>query len=523
MLQAEPLMQAFGMVFTFQTFLWLLIGTALGIAMGAIPGLTAPTAVALALPLTFQMELAPALGLIMGLYKGSVYGGSISAIIFSIPGTPAAAATVYDGYKLNQAGKGLKALLMALYASITSDLLSSLAVILIAPALIAVALSFGPSERFWLTVLAITLIGSLAGKHLAKGLLSAALGVFLATIGSDPISGAFRNTFGLSLLQDGIPLIPLVVGLFAIGTLMEDAIKLGLHSKGVERIRVSLKELFNLKFGEGLTFREYLQTWREMLVGTAIGSFAGMLPGLGAAVGAFLSYGTAKQMSPQKNIGSGTIEGVAAAESGNSATVGPALLPLLAFGIPGSATVALIGGALLLQGLTPSPRMFTLYPESVYSIFVILLLVNLCLLVIGRVFTLFFAKVGQVPRQLLIPAIFLLSVAGTYVVEQNPAHVGLMLVLGAMAFGMRLVGIPEAPLLITFMIAPVMETNLRQALLIGRGDWFAALLDSPLAIGLVIATVAMLLGSRLVMRLKRPPGDGGQGAASEGRAARLGK
>lgn len=499
----EALSQAFAMVMTVETFLWLLIGTALGIAMGAIPGLTAPTAVALALPLTFQMQLAPALGLIIGLYKGSVYGGSISAIVFSIPGTPAAAATIYDGYKLNQQGKGLKALLMALYASITSDLLSTLAVILVAPALIAVALSFGPSERFWLTVLAITLIGALGGKHLAKGLLSAALGIFLATIGSDPISGAFRNTFGLSFLQDGIPLIPLVVGLFAIGTLLEEAIGAGMVSRSAERIKVRMKDIFSSNFGEGLTLPEYISTWKEMLLGTTIGAFSGMLPGLGAAVGAFLSFGAAKQLSPEKNLGTGVIEGVAAAESGNSSTVGPALLPLLAFGIPGSATTALVGGALMLQGLTPSPRMFSLFPEAVYGLFLILLLVNFCLMVIGRFATLFFAKVGQMPRQLLIPAIFLLSVTGTYVVEQNPAHVALMLVLGMLAFGMRLFGIPEAPLLITFMIAPVMETNLRQALLIGRGDWIAALFDSPLAIGLVITTAVMLVGSQLLPKLKQ--------------------
>jgi len=506
-MQYEALIQAMGMVFTFETVMWMLIGSALGITMGALPGLTAPTAVALALPLTFQMQFAPALGLLIGLYKGAIYGGSISAIVFSIPGTPASAATIADGYKLTQQGKTLKALLMALYASITSDLVASLAVILVAPAIIAAALSFGPSERFWLTILAVTLIGSLAGKHMAKGLFSAALGIYLATIGSDPISGAFRNTFGLSVLQDGLPLIPLVVGLFAIGPLLEDGIALCMSKKRVQRVKVVFKEIFSSDFGEGLTIREYLRTWKEMAIGTIVGAIAGALPGLGAAVGAFLSYSIAKQVSPKKKIGTGTIEGVAASESGNSATVGPALLPLLAFGIPGSATVALIGGALMLQGLTPSPRMFSLYPEAVYSIFIILLVTNFCLLGIGRVFTLFFARVGQIPKQLIIPAIFMLSVIGTYVTEYNPSHVGLMLVIGVIAFGMRIFNIPLSPLLITFMITPVMEVNLRQALLIGGGDFYSALFDSPLAIGLIIITVSMLLGVYLLTRRKqRSPG-----------------
>jgi putative tricarboxylic transport membrane protein len=492
-MQYEALMQALGLVFNFETVMWLFIGSALGITMGALPGLTAPTAVALVLPLTFQMQFAPALGLLIGLYKGAIYGGSISAIVFSIPGTPASAATIADGYKLTQRGKPLKALIMALYASITSDLLASLAVILIAPLIITMALSFGPAERFWLTILAVMLIGSLAGKHMAKGLFSAALGIYLATIGSDPISGAFRNTFNISTLQDGIPLIPLVVGLFAIGPLLDDGISLCMSSERIQKFKVRLKDMFSFDFGEGLTLREYMQTWKEVSIGTIVGAISGMLPGLGAAVGAFLSYSIAKQMSPNKGIGNGAIEGVAAAEAGNSATVGPALLPLLAFGIPGSATVALIGGALMLQGLTPSPRMFSLHPEAVYSIFVILIATNACLLIIGRFFTLFFARLGKIPRHLIIPVIFMLSVIGTYVAGYNPTHVGIMLAIGVMAFGMRIFGIPASPLLITFMITPVMEANLRQALLIGRGD-YTALVNSPLSIGLLTSIIIVLFG-----------------------------
>ncbi|MFI0474122.1 tripartite tricarboxylate transporter permease [Halomonas sp. HMF6819] len=500
-MQYAPFIQALGLVFTFETIMWLFVGSALGITMGALPGLTAPTAVALVLPLTFQMQFAPALGLLIGLYKGAIYGGSISAIVFSIPGTPASAATIADGYKLTQKGKTLKALLTALYASITSDLLASLAVILVAPFIIIMALSFGPAERFWLTILAIMLIGSLAGKHMAKGLFSAALGIYLATIGSDPISGAFRNTFNLTVLQDGIPLIPLVVGLFAIAPLLDDGIALFTSSERVQTFRMKFKDMFSFDFGEGLTFREYLRTWKEVSIGTIVGSIAGMLPGLGAAVGAFLSYSIAKQVSPNKRIGEGAIEGVAAAEAGNSATVGPALLPLLAFGIPGSATVALIGGALMLQGLTPSPRMFSLHPEAVYGIFIILIATNVCLLIIGRFFTLFFARLGKIPRHLIIPVIFMLSVIGTYVAEYNVTHVGIMLVIGTMAFGMRLFGIPASPLLITFMITPVMETNLRQALLIGRGQ-YVALFNSPLSIGLLVSVVIVLIGVLWLAKMK---------------------
>ncbi len=498
MFQAEAIVEAFHMVFSLNVIYWLAIGITLGVGVGAMPGLTASTGVAIMIPLTFTMDTASALGLLIGLYKGAVYGGSISAITFATPGTPEAAATIYDGYKMMERGKGRKAVLMALYASVTGDTLSDLLTIGVAPALALIALKFGPTERFWLVVLAFTLLGALSGAHPAKGMLSAALGIFLGTIGTDPVGLVTRMTFGIWWLMDGLHLIPLMVGIFAISRMLEATSVLLRESGVVGKTRDTISKLL-LKGSEGLTFREYIRTWKEMLIGLCVGSFAGMLPGLGATVGAFLSYSVAKQVSPKKGIGTGVLEGIAAAESGNNATVGPTLIPLLAFGIPGSSTAALIGAALMVQGATPSPRMFELYPHVVYALFMILLAGNFFNLGIGRLLGGFYAKLGQLPRQILIPLIVLMATIGSYAFRGNPYDVIVMLAMGFVGYGMRIFGIPDAPLVITFLITPMMEANLRRALLINQGNWLQALFHSPLSIGLFVSCIVL---SFLAIRLE---------------------
>ncbi len=501
MFQPDALIEALSLVFTVQTLMWLVFGVAVGVGLGAIPGLTASTSVALMLPLTFALDTAGALGLLIGLYKGAVFGGSISAISFATPGAPDSAATVYDGYALTRQGKGRKAILASLYSSTTADTLSDILVIFVAPAMAIIALNFGPTERFWLMVLAITLLGALSGKHLAKGMLSAAIGLYLGTIGQDPVGNVSRNTFGQSWLQDGIHLVPLVIGIFAMSRMLEQGLDLTRRSPGVQYAAEMVRGAF-AKGTSTLSFREYRSILPQIGIGFGVGSIVGMLPGLGATVASFLTYGLAKRFFPSKRIGEGSIHGVAAAEAGNNATVGPTLVPLLAFGIPGSATAALIGGALILQGVTPSPRMFELYPEVVYSLFAILILGNVVNLGVGRFFGFFYARLGQLPPQMLVPLIMLMAVIGAYAARNDPYDVLMMLGLGCLGFCMRRFGVPEAPLVITFLVAPLMEQNMRRALLINRGDWADALFGSPLAIGLFGLAVLMV-----VLSLKMNVGD----------------
>lgn len=477
-------------VFQLKTIFWLVAGILLGVGVGAIPGLTAATGVAIALPLTFTMPIAQALGLLIGLYKGAVYGGSISAISFATPGTPEAGATVYDGHTMMRNGYGQKALDTALYSSVTSDVGSDLVLIFCAPIVAAFALNFGPSEKFWLVALAFTLLGSLSGEHVAKGMLSAALGVFLGLIGNDPVGYVPRMTFGLWWLQDGISLIPLMIGVFAVSRMLEQSATI-IKSKSITK----KIDLSGLKRGKGphLGFREFLSCWKEIALGFGVGVLCGSLPGLGATVGAFLAFGLAKQLFPSKKIGSGVIEGIAAAESGNNATVGPTLIPLLAFGIPGSATAALLGGALIMHGATPSPRMFSLYPEVVYALFMLLILGNFFNLGIGKFFASLYARIGLLPKSILIPLIFIMAIIGSYVYRGNPYDVYVMLAMGFMGFWMRTVGIPDGPLVITFLITPMMESNFRKALLISRGDWIQALFPSGVAITLAVAAVVLTI------------------------------
>ncbi|MEQ8365910.1 MAG: tripartite tricarboxylate transporter permease [Roseicyclus sp.] len=502
-MNVDAFYEALYLVFTVETMFWLCVGVFLGVGLGAIPGLTASTGIALMLPLSYLLDITGTLGLLIGLYKGAVFGGSISAISFGTPGAPDSAATVYDGYKMTKRGKGRKAILMALYSSVTADLLSDIIVILIAPTIALLALQFGPTERMWLMVVAITLLGALSGRHLAKGLLSAGIGLFLGTIGTDPVSSVPRNTFGQVWLRDGLHLVPLVIGIFAMSQMLEQGLDVLRKSKTVQVSTEKLGDIFGRKT-EGLTFREYISAWREMGIGLGVGTFIGALPGLGATVASFLSYGIAKQAFPEKRIGEGSIYGIAAAESGNNATVGPTLVPLLAFGIPGSSTAALIGAALMLQGVTPSPRMFTLHPEVIYALFMILFIGNFVNLGIGRVLSFFYARLGQLSPSILVPTIMVMAVIGSYSARGDVYDIYMMLGLGFMGFLMRRIGVPEAPLIITFLIAPMLEDNLRRALLINRGEWMPAMFGSTLGITMaafaalvIVITIRVNVGAKL--------------------------
>ncbi len=491
MVDVASLMEALSIVFTLKTMLWLLLGVAVGVGVGAMPGMSPAPAIALLLPLTFTLSLPATLGLLIGVYKGGVYGGSISAISFATPGTAESGATVIDGYKLMQRGQGKKALHMALYASVTSDFLSDVLTILLAPTLALVALNFGPSERLWLMVLAIALLGALSGDHFAKGFLSAAIGLFIGTIGSDPVSMVSRNTFGQWWLAGGIHLIPLIIGLFAVATMLEKLVEI-IRERALEAHEKVVSKAGPLSVdSEGLTFAEYKSCWKEMAIGTGIGSFVGILPGLGATVGAFLSYGVAKQLSPEKKIGSGRLEGIAAAEAGNNATCGPTLVPLLAFGIPGSTIAAMLGGALAIQGVVAGPRMFELYPAAIYALFLILIIANFFNLFVGRFFAGIYAKLGLLPVTLLVPVVLVMALIGGYAYENNPFDVGLVLIFGVMGYFLRMFKVPEAPLIITFLLAPMAEESLRRALLINRGELVPALFGSWLAIVLALLTLSL--------------------------------
>ena len=374
--------------------LMLVLGVAIGVTVGAIPGLTATMAVALALPLTFGMEPITGLLLLIGIYKGGLYAGSITAILINTPGTPAAACTAIDGYPLARAGQGRKALQLALYASCVADFISNLSLILLAAQLAKLASEFGPPEYFWLIVFSLTVVISVSGRSLLRGLVSAAVGVLLATVGLDLLHGTPRFVLGFPELYDGINLVPALIGLFAI----PEIVTFYASRRGAVMVHPA--------GGAGLTKAEFRRSLPTIIKGSLIGVVVGALPGTGATPAAFVSYAEARRSSRnRRNFGKGELEGIAAAESANNGTAGATLIPLLALGIPGDVVTAILLGAFMIHGLSAGPLLFEEHIGLIYALFAGIMLSSLVLLGVGRLAISLFARVTDVPSQILVPLI----------------------------------------------------------------------------------------------------------------------
>ena len=456
----DVILEAFSLFLSWQNILVVGIGVAIGTIIGAIPGMTTPMGVALALPFTFSMPPVAGILLLLGVYKGGLYGGSISAILIKTPGTPAAACTVLDGYPLSQKGEARKALDIALYASCTADLISNLSLILFAGVLASFALSFGPPEFFTLIVFSLTIIAGVSGPSLTKGILSACLGLMLATIGLDLVYGTERFIFGDYRLMAGLNFIPVLIGLFAIPEII---------NRAANRARPSGLRAQNL--GVGATLSDYLSVLKSTIRGSIFGVILGAIPGIGGAPAAFLSYSEARRTSknPEK-FGKGSIEGVAAAEAGNNGVAGATMIPLLALGIPGDVITAVILGAFMIHGLRPGPILFDQNLPMIYALFMGILLSSAYLLIVGKVAIRFFSRVATVPNRILYPIVFVLCVYGAYAVNNNLFDILVMLVMGLVGYCMLRLDIPVAPFLTAYVLGPLLEDNFRQSLLIGDGD-----------------------------------------------------
>jgi putative tricarboxylic transport membrane protein len=460
-------------------------GLVIGIVIGAIPGLNVPLAVAIALPITFDLDPIGGLAMLVGIYKGGTYGGSLSAVLINVPGTPAAAATALDGAALTRQGHAGKALEMSLYASIIGEAVSDLALILCAVPVAWFALRIGAPERFALGVFALALVGVLAQGNLVKGLFAGILGVFLSTFGVDPLTGDFRLTFGFRQLAGGWSFIALVIGIFAVA---EALILLERGRTGaIERGRVRLSDPAH---------RLSAEDWRRSLPVIArsapIGVFVGAVPGLGAAVSAFLNYGLTRSLSKEpERFGRGAIEGVAAAESANNAVTSSTFVPLLTLGIPGDVITAIMLGAFMVHGLLPGPALFEQNSEFVAAFFVMMVVATVLHLVIGRLGMPLFVQAVTVPNQVLFPIVMVLGVTGVYVATNSFFDVYVMLGFGVLGYGMAKFGVPVAPLLIGFILGPLVEVGLRQSLILSRGslDIFVTRPIAAAFLALALATI----------------------------------
>ncbi|MEQ8347623.1 MAG: tripartite tricarboxylate transporter permease [Sneathiellaceae bacterium] len=476
------------MVATPTALAMIVAGLLIGIVIGAIPGLNVPLAVAIALPITFSLTPIGGLAMLVGIYKGGTYGGSLSAVLINVPGTPAAAATALDGAPLTRQGKAGKALKMSLYASIIAEFISDIALIAFAVPMALFALKIGPAENFALGVFALTLVGVLAQGNMIKGLIAGTLGLFLSTFGVDPLTGDFRLTFGFRELAGGWAFIALVIGIFAVAEV------LGV----VERRLTREAQTGKVRLGDPQHSLDR-DDWRRSLpaIGrsSAIGAFIGAVPGLGAAVSAYLNYGITRNMSRHpERFGEGAIEGVAAAESGNNAVTGTTFAPLLTLGVPGDVITAIMLGAFIVHGLIPGPLLFAQQGDFVAAFFIMMLLATFLHLVIGRLGMPLFIQTTRLPNAMLFPVILVLSVTGVYVTTHNFLDLFVMLGFGILGYGMNRFGFPIAPLLIGFILGPLVEVGFRQAMILSRGS-LDIFVTRPIAAGfllLALATIAIV-------------------------------
>jgi putative tricarboxylic transport membrane protein len=479
----DLLPQAAALIFTFEGIAVLVLGTMLGVILGALPGIGSTVAVAMVLPFTLGMTQAPAILLLLAVYAGSVYGGSISAILINTPGTPQSAATCLDGYPMAQRGEAGLALGWSTVASTIGGLASAVVLLLAAPQLAALALNFGPIETFALILLGLTCIVSVSEGSLVKGLVAGTIGLFLGCVGGDPITGEARFTFGQFQLISGFNLLAVVIGVFALSeVLIRAAAKMDGTQTIVAFTGIVLPPL-----------SAWRGRWKGLAKSVAIGNGIGILPGTGAATAAFISYAEAARSSPNRaNFGKGEPDGLIASESANNAVTGGALVPTLALGIPGDAITAVMLATLTLHGVTPGIRLMTDNPVLIAAIFSGFFVINLMLLPVGMIVAKAAAPLLRLREAYMLAMIVLLCSVGVYFVRGNPFDLMVMGGAGIMGFLLRRQGMPMAPLVIGMVLGPTLEISLRQGLIITDGNFAAFFTGHPLAAVLVVLAAGML-------------------------------
>ncbi|MCG6875466.1 MAG: tripartite tricarboxylate transporter permease [Betaproteobacteria bacterium] len=487
----EAILAGIGDALTPINLFFIAAGVFTGILVGAIPGLNAPMAIAIAVPLTYYMSPLAGITFLIGINKGGTYGGSITAILLNTPGSPEATSTAFDGYPLARKGKGLKALKMALYASVFGDTFSDIVLFTVAAPLAIVALKMGPAEMTAVLLFSMTIIAGLSGRSLVRGLIAAALGAFLSTVGLDIQTAEPRLTFGFAELQDGIPIIPLAIGLLALSEILIQ-IERHLIAGGGGHRSIDIFGRSIPREDKVVSWAEWKTCFRTIMRSSLIGTGIGALPGIGAIVAGFLGYGAAKRASKHpERFGTGELEGVAAAEAANSAVTGANLIPLLALGIPGSLSAAILIGAFLIHGVDPGPLIFKEYPRLVYGIFAAMAVANLFNLVIGGFGLRFFALLVRFPESATHPIIILLCIAGAFATGSSMFSVGIMLVFAVLGYFMRKLDFSFATFIIGFALGENFEVFFRQTVILFM-DRPMELFTRPIVLALLALTIWVL-------------------------------
>jgi putative tricarboxylic transport membrane protein len=458
------------------------VGVFIGTFIGVMPGFGPTAGIAILIPVSLSLHPTTALIMLAGIYYGSMYGGSTTAILINTPGEAASIPTALDGYKMARHGRAGPALGMAAISSFIAGTFSIVGLMLLAPPLASVALAFGPPEYFSLMFLGLTMVVSLAGKSLIKGLLAGLLGILVSTIGMDPISGVERFAYGNPDLAAGIDFISVVVGLFAISEILINA-----EESLVSVYETKLKGLFP-------TLQDWIDCKWALVRSSLLGFLIGLLPGASASVAAFIAYDVEKKFSRHpERFGEGAIEGVAAAEGANNSAVGGGMVPLLTLGIPPSAPLAILLGALMIHGLRPGPLLFEQNPDFVWGLIASMYIGNAMLLVLNLPLVGFWASLIKIPYPILAPIVLTLCIIGAYSVRNNMLDVWISLIFGVLGFFMRKLDFPSAPVVLALVLAPMVENALRQSLTISRGSVLIFFIRPISAVLLILAALSLFV------------------------------
>ncbi len=469
-----------------ETIAYALLASLIGVVMGALPGLTATMSLALMTTLTLKLPPSQALLILICTYVGSIYGGSRSAILLNIPGTPASAASCLDGYALARQGLAGRAMGIATTGSVMGTLIGMFFLATLTPVLGNMALRFGAYEFFWLAFFGVIIAGTLTGDDPLKGWIAGIAGLFIATIGQEPQYGYERFSWGMRDLAGGIQLVPALVGAFGFAELLtamrerQAAVKISAFDTVIPRVR------------------DVLQYWRTILRSGLIGTGVGIVPGVGEDVAAWSSYAAAKRASKEKEkFGKGSVEGLMAAETGDNACVPGAVIPVLTLAIPGSAPAAVLMAAMIIHGVKPGPLIMVENPSFVYDVVTMMLFATIGILIFGLVLTKALVQVLRVPQHLITPIVFVLCTVGSFAIAGRVFDVYVMLAFGLIGFFLRNYGYPMAPLVLGIVLGDLLEKNLRRALILSDGD-LSPFFTRPIAgsvAALIFVTIAWKLWS----------------------------
>ena len=474
--------QGISLFFDLNTIGLLFLGALIGTVFGALPGLTSTMCLAICTPLTFGMTSEQAIIFLIVIYATAVFGGSISAVLLNIPGTPGSIATTFDGYTMAQNGEAGRSLGLVCVSSSLGGLVGMIFLIFFAPMVARVALKFNSVEYMLLAVLGLSLIAYISGKSILKGFIAATIGLLMATVGMDPIQGYARFTMNNLNLVGGVGLIPVLIGFFGITEILLQLEGNLLHDKKNQKIKGILQ-----------CFSDVKKNWKTFLRSSLLGTFIGSVPGAGGSIACIASYALEKQSSKEpEKLGKGAPSGVIASEAANNSTVGGALIPMLTLGIPGDPMTAVLIGALLFHGLVPGPLLFIQHPYFISAIFLTLTFSAILIFAIGIIGLKPLSKFLQIPYTILLPLILVLCIIGSFAIEQNMFDVNVALACGICGYIFNKIKIPAAPIVLGMILGPLLEENLRRTLMVSKGQWPSLTSTTSIILMLLIAAVLLL-------------------------------